>query len=255
MRFDNQVAVVTGAAKGIGAAVVRAYRQEGARVVLLDLDAAGQELARELGEAALFIQTDVANSAAVEKAFAQVKETWAGVDILINNAGVQHYGSVTETTEEQWDRVMAVNLKSAFLCAKYALPLMQARGKGVVVNVSSVQAFLSQHNVAPYTTSKTALLGLTRSIAVDYAPQVRCVAVCPGTVDTPMLHWAIEQSPNPEEVLKECQDMHPLKRIATPEEVAKLILFLSSDDAGFMTGQYYRVDGGLGLSIGGSKQS
>jgi NAD(P)-dependent dehydrogenase (short-subunit alcohol dehydrogenase family) len=255
MRFDNQVAVVTGAAKGIGAAVVRAYRQEGARVVLLDLDAAGQELARELGEAALFIQTDVANSAAVEKAFAQVKETWAGVDILINNAGVQHYGSVTETTEEQWDRVMAVNLKSAFLCAKYALPLMQTRGKGVVVNVSSVQAFLSQHNVAPYTTSKTALLGLTRSIAVDYAPQVRCVAVCPGTVDTPMLHWAIEQSPNPEEVLKECQDMHPLKRIATPEEVAKLILFLSSEDAGFMTGQYYRVDGGLGLSIGGSKQS
>jgi NAD(P)-dependent dehydrogenase (short-subunit alcohol dehydrogenase family) len=255
MRFNNQVAVVTGAAKGIGAAVVRAYQKEGAKVVLLDLDVVGQDLAEELGEGALFIQTDVANSAAVEKAFAQVKETWGGVDLLVNNAGVQHYGSVTETTEEQWDRVMAVNLKSAFLCAKYGLPLMQARGKGVVVNVSSVQAFLSQNNVAPYTTSKTALLGLTRSIAVDYAPQVRCVAVCPGTVDTPMLHWAIEQSPNPAEILRECQEMHPLKRIATPEEVAKLILFLSSEDAGFMTGQYYRVDGGLGLSIGGSKKS
>ena len=133
--------------------------------------------------------------------------------------------------------------------------MMQQRGKGVIVNLSSVQAFLSQNNVAPYTTSKTALLGLTRSIAVDYAPQIRCVAVCPGTVDTPMLRWAIEQSPNPAEVFEECVQMHPAKRIATADEVAELILYVCSDKAGFMTGQPIRIDGGLGLSILGSKRS
>ena len=122
------------------------------------------------------------------------------------------------------------------------------------MNLSSVQAFVSQNNVAAYTTSKSAILGLTRSIAVDYAPRIRCVAVCPGTVDTPMLREAIKLSPDPMEVLDECNQMHPVKRIGTPEEVADLIVFLASDKAGFITGQPIRVDGGLGLSIGGSKR-
>jgi len=153
-----------------------------------------------------------------------------------------------------WDRTLGVNLKSAFLCSRSALPVIQREGGGVVVNMASVQSFLSQHNVAAYTTSKTAMLGLTRSIAIDYAPSVRCVAVCPGTVDTPMLNWAIHQSPNPEEVLEECRQMHPLGRIASPNEIADLVLFLSSSRAAFITGQYYRIDGGLGISVAGSKR-
>lgn len=254
MRFTDQIAVVTGGAKGIGAATAALFAREGARVALLDTDeTAGAETASDLGDARFFA-CDVADADAVEHTFEAVREAFGGVDLLVNNAGIQRYGTVTKTSEALWDEVMNVNLKSAFLCAQAALPSMVERGRGVVVNVASVQSFITQANVAAYTTSKTALLGLTRSIAVDYAPAVRCVAVCPGTVDTPMLRWAANQSPDPDEVMREVHAMHPLQRIATPEEVAALIGFLCSEAAGFITGQAYRVDGGLGLSIGGSKR-
>ena len=131
---------------------------------------------------------------------------------------------------------------------------MISHGSGVVINVASVQAFLSQQKVAAYTTAKSALLGLTRSIAVDYSPTIRCVAVCPGTIDTPMLRDAIALSPNPDAVMQECIDMHLLKRIGSPQEVAELILFLCSDKASFITGQAIRIDGGLGITIQGSKK-
>ena len=149
---------------------------------------------------------------------------------------------------------MNVNLKSAFLCAKHVIPSMQKKGSGLVAILSSVQAFISQNNVAPYTTSKTALLGLTRSIAVDYGPEIRSVAVCPGTVDTPMFRSAIELSPNPEEVYQECVDMHLAQRIGKPEEIAELIYFLAQDKASFITGQAIRIDGGLGIKVAGSKR-
>lgn len=173
----------------------------------------------------------------------------------MNNAGICPYSTVTETSEEQWDYVLGVNLKSAFLCSKYAIPLMLRRGAGAILNVASVQALMSQRNVAPYTTSKSALLGLTRSIAVDYGPQIRCLAICPGTVDTPMLRNAIKDSPDPAAVLRECEEMHVLKRIAQPEEIAELIVFASSELAPFITGQPVRIDGGLGIEIKGSKQT
>jgi NAD(P)-dependent dehydrogenase (short-subunit alcohol dehydrogenase family) len=251
---ESNVAVVTGAAKGIGAATVRALHRDGASVALLDIDDAAGELAKSFGSRGLFVHCDVSKRGDVEQAFERIIPHFGGIDLLVNNAGIQHYGTVTETSEEEWDRVLGINLKSAFLCSKFAIPSMLSRGKGVIINLASVQAFMSQNKVAPYTTSKTALLGLTRSIAVDYAPQIRCVAVCPGTVDTPMLRNAIQESPNPEEVLAECVEMHPVQRIATPEEVAELIVFLASDKAGFMTGQPIRIDGGLGLSIAGSKR-
>jgi NAD(P)-dependent dehydrogenase (short-subunit alcohol dehydrogenase family) len=215
-------------------------------VIVADLNAEAADAAARAVDGAAWA-VDLSDTAALDALALDV-------DILVNNAGIQHYGTVTETSEQEWDRVLGINLKSAFLCSKAAIPSMMARGRGVIINVASVQAFLSQHRVAPYTTSKTALLGLTRSIAVDYAPQIRCVAVCPGTVDTPMLRDAVQLSPNPQEVLDECNQMHPVKRIATPDEVADLILFLASDKAGFITGQPIRIDGGLGLSIGGSKR-
>ncbi len=254
MRFDDHVAVVTGAAKGIGAATAALFAKEGARVALLDADPDGAATATDLDGDHLFVRCDVSDGATIESAFETVREAFGGIDLLVNNAGIQRYGTVTQTSEALWDEVMNVNLKSAFLCAKQALPSMVERGRGVVVNVASVQSFITQANVAAYTTSKTALLGLTRSIAVDYAPNVRSVAVCPGTVDTPMLRWAVNESPDPDEVMREVNEMHPVKRIATAEEVASLIGYLCSADAAFITGQAYRIDGGLGLSIGGSKR-
>ena len=222
-------------------------------MTILDLD---EKRARDrlvnFVDRSLFIHCDVSKADQVKGAFNQIDARFGAVDVLVNNAGIQRYSTVTDTSEEEWDLVMNVNLKSAFLCSKYAIPLMQKRGKGIVINVASVQSFITQRKVAPYTTSKTAVLGLTRSIAVDYAPDIRAVAVCPGTVDTPMLRWAANQSPDPEEVYREVREMHLTQRIAEPVEIAELILYLSSDKAAFITGQAIRIDGGLGLVVAGS---
>jgi NAD(P)-dependent dehydrogenase (short-subunit alcohol dehydrogenase family) len=254
MEFNEKVAVVTGGAKGIGAATARGFLRDGASVAVLDIDADAPDYVRGNPERCTYVNADVSSEAQVRDAVREAGTRFGGIDYLVNCAGIQRYAPATETSEAEWDLVMNVNLKSAFLCAKHSIPHMQARGGGVVVNLASVQSFVSQQNVAAYTTSKSALLGLTRSIAVDYAPVIRCVAVCPGTVDTPMLRNAIALSPDPEAVFRECVDMHPLKRVGLPEEIGELILFLCSDRAGFITGQYIRIDGGLGLSIGGSKR-
>lgn len=242
-RFQNRVAVVTGGAKGIGLAIAQAFHEAGANVVILDLD--------EGTSNAAFIRCDVSDADAVKQAFDQIQQRFTTIHYLINNAAIQHYGNVTDTDIDEWDRVLNINLKSAFLCAKHAIPLMK---KGVVINMSSTAAFQTQKNTAPYSTAKTALLGLTRSIAIDYAPDIRCVAVCPGTIDTPMLHNALQQSKNPQKVLQECKDMHLAQRIGQPDEVANLVLYLCSDQADFITGQYYRIDGGQGISIPGSRE-
>jgi len=254
MSFENVKVVVTGGAKGIGGACVKAFTEGGAKVCILDIDQAGQEFADTLGDDTFFIHCDVSKEDEVKTAFKKIEKKLGAVEVLVNNAGIQRYSTVTETSEEEWDLVMNVNLKSAFLCSKYAIPMMVNNKKGCVINVASVQSFISQKNVAPYTTSKTALLGLTRSIAVDYAPNIRSVAVCPGTVDTPMFRSSIQESPNPNEVLEECNEMHLVKRICSSEEVGELVTYLASDKAGFITGQAIRIDGGLGITIGGSKR-
>lgn len=253
--FQNRVAVVTGGVKGIGAACARALVEAGARVGVLDVDEeAGAQLCAELGNAVRFFPADVSQGGAVERAFEAIRAQLGAPTLLVNNAGIQHYGTVTETSEEEWDRVLGINLKSLFLCSKAALPGMLEAGGGAIVNMASVQSFVSQARVAPYTTSKTAILGLTRSIAIDYAPLVRCNAVCPGSIDTPMLRQAVALSPDPDAVLQECRTGNPLGRIGTPTEIADLVLYLLSDKAAFITGQAIRIDGGLGLETGGSKR-
>ncbi len=249
----GRTAIVTGGAKGIGAACVQIIAEHGANVAIFDLDMeAGSSLATTIGPNVLSYELDVSSSSKVSEAIKKVAEQLGTPTLLVNNAGISHYGTVLETTDQQWDRVLDVNLRSYFLCAREVIPHMLTAGKGVIVNVASVQSFMSQQRVAAYCASKAGIIGLSRAIAVDHAPAIRCNAVCPGTVDTPMLADAIAGVPDQEAVLQECRDMYLMKRIAEPIEVAQLVAYLLSDFSSFITGQAIRIDGGIGLEIGGS---
>jgi NAD(P)-dependent dehydrogenase (short-subunit alcohol dehydrogenase family) len=181
-------------------------------------------------------------------------EIYGGVDVLVNAAGVQRYGTVVDTEEEVWDEVLDVNLKGIYLASKYAIPQMRERGGGAIVNLSSVQAFASQKGVAAYTASKGGINALTRAMALDHAEEnIRVNVVCPASVDTPMLRWSADLfkgEKSVEETLKEWGKMHPLGRVARPEEVAEVIAFLASPRASFVTGGDYKVDGGMLAALG-----
>ncbi|MBK1875499.1 SDR family NAD(P)-dependent oxidoreductase [Pelagicoccus mobilis] len=254
MTFQNKTAVVTGGASGVGLETAKLLVERGANVAVLDWSDQGGEAIAPLGEKAIFIKTDVSNEADTQSAVTKAIDTFGEVDILVNNAAVLAYSPVHETSLEDWNRVMGVNITGAFLMSKYCIQSMLRKGGGSIVHVGSAQSFMSQEKVAPYVASKTALLGLMRSIAVDYTPTIRCNTVCPSTIDTPMLHWAMEQSPDPQAIYDECVDMHLLERIAQPQEIAELILFLASDLAANITGQAIRSDGGIGIKIEGSKR-
>lgn len=254
MEFKNKVAVITGGGMGIGEATARAFAERGAAVVIVDIDeeksdAVAKDI-RENGGEAISVKADVSSAAAVREIPKAAVKAFGGIDILHNNAGIQHYGNVVSTPEEEWDHVLGVNLKSIFLCAKYCIPEMQKRGGGAIINTASVQSFACQPNVAPYTTSKAGILALTRSIAVDFAKDnIRSNAICPGSVDTPMLRFAANDLSTPEkspdDLIKEWGNFHPVGRVGEASEVAELVLFLASDRAPFITGSAYVIDGGL----------
>lgn len=246
-KFHDRIAVITGGSSGIGLAIAELFYQQGVKIIILDLVAPNAS-----DDKFEFYSCDVANETAINAVFTCIKQAHGKIDYLINNAGIQRYGSVTETSLEEWRQVMDVHLTAAFLCAKEAIPLMQ---KGVIINMASTAALSTQARTASYTTAKSALLGLTRSIALDYAPNIRCVAICPGTIDTPLLQRVLHESSDPAGMLAECEAMHPMQRIGTSEEVANLVVFLCSDAASFITGHYYRVDGGQGINIPGSTRS
>jgi len=244
---EQKLAVVTGGNTGIGLAAIERLSAAGFATAALGLGDGAALAATDT----VFYQCDVSSSAEVAATFEAISERFGRVDVLVNNAGVLSYGDAVEVSESEWDRVMGVNVKGPWLCAKHAIPLMPAGS--VVINVASVQAFLAQPLVAAYATSKTAILGLTRSIAIDFSPRVRCVAVCPGTIDTPMLQGALAQASDPGAMMNELNEAHLSGRIGRPEEVGELIAFLASDKCAFINGQAIRVDGGLGIDMGGSK--
>ena len=253
MVFNGKVAVITGGAKGIGFSTAEIFIREGARVVIVDNDhQAGKNASQRLGESCLFVEADVSRADTIREAVENIIKHLNRIDFLVNNAAIIKYATAETCLEEEWDQVMNVNLKATFLCAKYTIPVMKKNGGGVIINVASAQSFISSANMVHYTTAKSALLGLTRSIAIDFAPSIRAIAVCPGTIDTPMARNAWATSLHPEAVHQESIDMHILKRIGKPEEVGELIVFLCSDKATFITGQAMRIDGGLGINVPGS---
>jgi NAD(P)-dependent dehydrogenase (short-subunit alcohol dehydrogenase family) len=244
----GKVALVTGAGSGIGAATVRELVAQGARVGALDLDVdAAQAVAGDAGDAAAAFGCDVRDGSACRAAVDAVAERFDGLDIAVNSAGVIRYGRVDEVSEEDWDFQIETNLRGVFLISRHAIPLLRERGGGAIVNVASTQAFASQELVPAYSASKGAVVALTRTMALDHARDgIRVNGVGPGSVDTAMLRWAagVFSPDDPDAAIDKWGASHPIGRVITPEEVARVIAFLASDAASAVTGATYLVDGG-----------
>ena len=259
--FTGKVAIVTGGAMGIGEATARKLVSLGATVAVFDIDRdAGRKTADAIaktiantttGAACDFFPCNVSVGTEVSRAVDAVVAKYGAIDILISNAGIQLYGDAVTTTEEDWDRLMGINLKGCFLISKFVVPHMLKLG-GAIVIVGSVQSMTAISNSVAYVTSKHGLLGLTRAMSLDYAGKgIRVNCVCPGAIDTPMLRWAASLSGNPEKVIQTCDRMHPLGRIGKADEVADAIVYLASPMASFITGAALLVDGGMLVPAGG----
>jgi NAD(P)-dependent dehydrogenase (short-subunit alcohol dehydrogenase family) len=249
--FANKSVLVTGAAKGIGRATAQAFRTAGAKVGLLDRDdAALEDAARELngdGREVFTAVADVAKSADVNRAVADCASAFGGLDVLIANAGISFARAIDEYTDEEWHRILGVNLDGAFYSIRAAVPHLR-RSRGSIVLVSSMTGIVGQPHGAAYDASKGALISMTRSLSLELAPAgVRVNCVCPAGVDTPLMRSWAATLPDPEAVLAQQAEMHLLKRMATADEIASAILFLASPAASFITGVALPVEGGATL--------
>lgn len=252
--LGDKVTIVTGGAQGIGRAIVETCVREGARVTVLDRDAAaGAALVRALGAEGgqvTFLSADVTSESDVESACAAIAAREGTIDILVNNAGVNAYFDATQMTEAQWDSVFAVDLKGAWLCTKHVLPTMKAHRRGSIVNIASIHATLTIAGMFPYAAAKAGLVGLTRSLALDYAPLgIRVNAVSPGWTRTRLVEEWFGLQADPAQAEASVLAVHPMRRIATPAEVAEVVAFVASDRASAMTGSAVAVDCGLGIQF------
>ena len=246
MRIKEKVAIITGAGSGIGRGITRHFSEEGARVVLVDIDERGlketQSSIIQQGREALSVQTDVSVSSQVSNMVKQAISHFGRIDVLVNNAGIEMSGTVASIQESDWDRVINVNLKGTYLCSHFVIPHMIRNGGGSIVNMSSDLGISPIPNVAAYAATKGGIIALTKAMAKDHAKdKIRINCLAPGPIETPLLRRF-----QPDHILKMVTEvLLPMGRLGTAEEVAKAALFLASDDASFITGVILPVNGGL----------
>jgi NAD(P)-dependent dehydrogenase (short-subunit alcohol dehydrogenase family) len=250
MKLKENVAIVTGASSGIGRASAKLFAREGARVVVADKDARGGEETVAMigaeGNVAFFTQTDVTKEADVQRMIEATIGKWGRIDILFNNAGVVMVKPLEQMTEEEWDRVMAVNVKAGFFTIKHVVPHMRRQGGGVILNNGSISSFNGQLGTPVYSASKGAIALLTKSLALDYGrDRIRVNCLCPGITDTPMLREHVGHGSEGEAKLRARLARVPLGEMLSPEDVARAALYLVSDDSAGITGILHVVDGGL----------
>lgn len=254
MIFEGKVVLITGAAGGIGREAARLFADQGAKLVLVDVDQKViEKVASELElDDYLALSADVSNEEQVKNFVHLTKEKYGKIDVFFNNAGVGvKYGRITDITAEELDKVLNVNVKGVFYGLKHVLAVMLEQKSGSIVNTSSVNGVNGSPGLAAYSASKHAVIGLTKTVAVECAGSgVRINAICPGPVDTPMIRALAEMKTpdNPEQTREFYEQRIPLKRYAQPSEIAELVLFLSSDKASYITGSVYRIDGGMTAS-------
>ena len=250
MQLEGKVAIITGAATGIGRATALLFAGEGASVVIADVneDDAQRTVANieDEGGSARFVQADVSEAEEVQALMKRAAEEMGGIDVIVNNAGAQRSGAVTEFEESEWDLLMRVNPRSCFLGAKYGVPRLRERGGGSIVNVSSLAGLKGGPGMTAYSASKGAIIAFTRALAEELAPDnIRANSVCPGWIDTPFNEPAIEFMGGRAQQEEMVQQTVPLKRQGTPEEIAPGILYLASDASSYVTGQELVIDGGF----------
>lgn len=246
-RLDGRHAVVTGGARGIGAAIARRYAAEGARVAILDVDGdRATETARSIGADCRWLAVDVSSESVVDAAFDALEADGFPTDVLVNNAAIQREARLLDQTLDDFRAVVDTNLLGTFLCSRAALRGMLARRSGVIVNLSSVLGLTGDALLPVYSATKHGILGLTRSVAVAYAEDgIRCVAICPGDVDTELNQQYFASQPDPDAFRRRLEREYPGRRMAQPDEIAKLAVVLATDDASFVNGSYVLADGGI----------
>jgi NAD(P)-dependent dehydrogenase (short-subunit alcohol dehydrogenase family) len=247
-RLSGRTAIITGISYGIGSSTAILFAKEGANILGADIETEeGERIVNkinEFGGKAIFIEADVSNSNDIEFLLKKSLE-FKKIDILFNNAGIEVVKRLEDTSEEEWDKTLDVNLKSMFLCSKMVIPEMRKTGGGVIINVSSAAALVGSFSPV-YSASKGGVVALTKSLAVELAPEnIRVNCICPGAIETPMLQRVIEKQGDPEIIRDKRLKNYPLGRFGTPEEIAQTALFLASNDSSYITGGVFTVDGGF----------